>query len=88
VINSDIGNAVVSEIDHTPTDNRGGEGVKEQLSHASLNGEAVGRLARIQNLRGELSNEAWQIVNWCDRNGFYTLENGETAYPFELFLTE
>jgi hypothetical protein len=88
VINSDIDNAVVSEIDHTPADNRGGEGVKEQLSHASVNGEAVGRLARIRNLRGELSNEAWQIVNWCDRNQLYTLENGETAYPFELFLTE
>jgi hypothetical protein len=88
VINSDLGNAVVSEIDHTPADNRGGEGVKEQLSHASVNGEAVGKLARIRNLRGELSNEAWQIVNWCDRNGFYRLENGETAYPFQLVLTE
>jgi hypothetical protein len=33
VINSDAGNAAVSEFDHTPVSNRGGEGVVEQLSH-------------------------------------------------------
>jgi putative DNA primase/helicase len=47
-------------------------------------GKAVGRKARTRNLR----NEVWQIVKWCDRNGFYTLENGESFYPCELLLIE
>ncbi len=49
-------------------------------------GSAVGRLAHTRNSQGKISPEAWQITKWCDCNGFYTLENGDTAYPFELFL--
>ncbi|HEY9615159.1 DUF3987 domain-containing protein [Allocoleopsis sp.] len=50
------------------------------------NGSAVGQTAYTRNLRGEISNEAWQIVKWCERNQLYTLSNGEMAYPFELVL--
>jgi hypothetical protein len=51
-------------------------------------GSAVGRLAHTRNLRGEISSDAWQITKWCERNGLYTLSNGETFYPFELVLVE
>ncbi len=49
-------------------------------------GEAVGRLAHTRNTKGEVSSEAMRIAKWCDRNGFYTLANGDTAYPFQLVL--
>lgn len=51
-------------------------------------GKAVGRFAHTRNMRGEISSKAWQIAKWCERNGFYTLENEETFYPFQLILTE
>jgi hypothetical protein len=50
-------------------------------------GEAVGRMAHTKNRKGEVSHESWKITKWCDLNGFYTLKNGETAYPCELVLT-
>ena len=49
-------------------------------------GKALGRMVRIQNLRGEILEEAWKISKWCERNGYYTLENGEQRYPHELVL--
>jgi hypothetical protein len=49
-------------------------------------GKALGRMVRIQNLRGEILEEAWKISKWCERNGYYTLENGEERYPHELIL--
>jgi predicted secreted protein len=51
-------------------------------------GKVLGRKARIRNLKGEISNEAWQIVKWCDRNEIYTLENGEKCYPHQLVLVD
>ena len=51
-----------------------------------LSGKALGRMVRIQNLRGEILEEAWKISKWCEHNGYYTLENGEERYPHELIL--
>jgi len=51
-------------------------------------GKALGRMVRIQNLRGEILDEAWKISKWCDHNGYYTLENGEERYPHELILAD
>jgi len=50
-------------------------------------GEAVGRMVYTKNRKGEISRESWTITEWCERNGFYTLENGESFYPCELVLT-
>jgi hypothetical protein len=50
-------------------------------------GEAVGRMVYTKNRKGEISRESWKITKWCERNGFYTLENGEVFYPCELVLT-
>ena len=55
-------------------------------SEILTSGEAVGRVAHIRNAKGEVSSEAMRITKWCDRNGFYTLENGDAAYPFQLVL--
>jgi hypothetical protein len=52
-----------------------------------LEGGAVGRRVRILDLRGTASNEEYEVLSWCDRNGFYTLSNGETYYPCQLRLT-
>lgn len=51
-----------------------------------LEGGAVGRKARILDLRGAASNEEYELLSWCDRNGFYILSNGETYYPCQLRL--
>jgi hypothetical protein len=55
-------------------------------SEILTSGEAVGRLVHTRNIKGEVSSEAMRITKWCDGNGFYTLENGDTAYPFQLVL--
>jgi hypothetical protein len=52
------------------------------------NGSAVGRMARIQLLRKDITIEIRRVVRWCERNGFYILENGEFAYPYELILVD
>ncbi|HEY9830608.1 MAG TPA: AAA family ATPase [Stenomitos sp.] len=59
---------------------------KTVTSYDLNNGEAVGQLVRILDARKRVSNEAWKVLAWCARNGLYTLENGEKAYPFELVL--
>jgi putative DNA primase/helicase len=70
------------------TEIRGWEEELDQENEDLKNGKAVGRKACIRNLKGEISNEAWQIVKWCDRNGIYTLDNGDKRYPTELLLVE
>lgn len=55
-------------------------------SEILASGEAVGRMAHTRNIKREISRESWRITKWCDRNAFYTLENGETAYPCSLIL--
>jgi hypothetical protein len=49
-------------------------------------GGAVGCKVRLIDNRGKVSAEEYEVVSWCDRNGFYTLENGDKCYPFELRL--
>ncbi|MBD0361547.1 MAG: hypothetical protein ICV55_01980 [Coleofasciculus sp. C3-bin4] len=52
-------------------------------------GEGVGHQVRIRSLKGELSTEIFEIVSWDEQqNGFYTLSNGDTAYPCNLRLVE
>ncbi len=52
-----------------------------------LEGGAVGLIVKILDIRGAASNEEYEVLSWCDRNGFYTLSNGETYYPCQLRLT-
>ncbi len=50
-------------------------------------GAAVGLMVRVLDLRGVASVEEYEAVSWCDRNGFYTLNNGEAYYPCQLRLS-
>jgi hypothetical protein len=52
-----------------------------------LEGGAVGLIVRILDTRGAASNEEYEVLSWCDRNGFYKLSDGEAYYPWQLRLT-
>jgi phage/plasmid-associated DNA primase len=49
-------------------------------------GGAVGRKVKVLDMRGIESVEEYEILSWCDRNGFYTLSDGESYYPSQLRL--
>lgn len=57
---------------------------KHKEEELLMNGEAVGRLVRMIDLKGIASDELFEIESWCDRNGFYRLTNGDIAYPCNL----
>jgi hypothetical protein len=61
--------------------------VETATSYDLNNGEAVGHLVHIRDMWKQLSDETWRVVAWCEKNGFYTLENGEHVYPYTLVLT-
>jgi hypothetical protein len=60
--------------------------VKTELVSLS-EGAAVGRKVRVLDLQGAASAEEYEVLSWCDRNGFYKLSDGEAYYPCQLRLT-
>jgi hypothetical protein len=51
-----------------------------------LSGGAVGRRVKILDMRGIESVEEYEVLAWCERNGFYKLSDGESYYPSQLHL--
>lgn len=50
-------------------------------------GGAVGKMVRIVDLRGVVSQSEYKILSWCSRNLFYRLSDGEAYYPYQLRLS-
>lgn len=88
VCDSSAGECEIEEVMISPATVTLSPAVEAQDNEELIRGEAVGRMVHIRNLKREVSGESWKIVKWCDRNGYYTLENGETFYPAQLILAQ
>jgi hypothetical protein len=58
-----------------------------ELEVSLSKGAAVGLMVRVLDLQGAASAEEYEVLSWCERNGFYKLSDGEAYYPCQLRLT-